>query len=234
MSAFSDSAVYALIPVKTVFEQRTGKEDADGEATDWDDPKFLDAVAANMTKRANDGNTYTASDVAYYVFTEEEETRVEDGDDWGLTWTGDAITALDFTVADSGAKRILEAARSGGKTIDSDGFYTLRNSPGSAKSVRGTITAYKLVDGEKGAVATGYNGYKKIPCAIGGDSRERCIRINFVDGVSEEFEIPWEAELADQGYTEIPLANFNDKLDRYKTGDAVMRIRYITSVVTPN
>jgi hypothetical protein len=56
-------------------------------------PAFMEAIAANYGG--------TAADYTYYTLTEEETTRLENGDEYLLVWDGEKLTGLDFKPEDN-------------------------------------------------------------------------------------------------------------------------------------
>lgn len=101
--------IFARISDKTIVETR--KFDSAPTAG------FLDAIASN---HANNDVT----NIAYYGVPEADAKRIDKGDEYTLTWSGNHITALDFSVEDSKRWLRVEASQSGVKA-DAPGSLTL-------------------------------------------------------------------------------------------------------------
>lgn len=56
-------------------------------------PAFMSAIAINYGG--------TADDYAYYTFTEEEFSRIENGDEYVLVWDKDVLKGVDFSIEDN-------------------------------------------------------------------------------------------------------------------------------------
>jgi hypothetical protein len=66
-----------------------------GGRNPWDADSMLANIAINKGGDASDYNLFTAADDST------EATRINRGDEWVPTWTGDAITAIDFSIEDA-------------------------------------------------------------------------------------------------------------------------------------
>ena len=137
-----------------------------GTRDPWDLESFSAAIAINKGGVASDYSFFTAAD------NSTEATRVMAGDLWIPTWTGDSITALDFSAQD--ARKWLR-------------FYTSKTNVVIDGSDEVLISA-KVYTANKSAIDTTFGS--NIDIIISSPSRSYKMRFAFSQGQASRSIVP--------------------------------------------
>lgn len=113
-------------------------------------------------------------DYTYYKMSDQQVKRKEKKHSFEVVWTGDEVTALDFTSEDD--KRILKA-----KVLGAKGGADKRRL--IADGVDSIFIRLELHKKDDSGIAKGFSGNRDVGILRGG--RVRVVNVSFVDGVAE-------------------------------------------------